>query len=224
MTAAPAKTKYPATLAKAVARELCTALRDLCVYHKAEDRPYLVCAGSLRRARPEVGDLELVYVPKHGEVQDGLFTKEADLTEVMLQELLDNGYLRKRPNGQGTEIWGKKNKLAVHVATGLPVDFFATTVDRWHNYLVCRTGGAQTNLRIATRAKERGLAWHPYEVGFSVTSPHVLLTVMQKHPIFLTTGPLEARSISMGTTIPVHSEQDVFALAGLRYLEPLNRI
>lgn len=47
-------------------------------------------------------------------------------------------------------MWGEKNKLAVHVRTGIPVDFFAATEANWWNYLVCRTGGEQNNIAIAS--------------------------------------------------------------------------
>ena len=37
-------------------------------------------------------------------------------------------------------------------ASGIPVDFFATTEEAWFNYLVCRTGPAELNTRIASAA------------------------------------------------------------------------
>lgn len=217
------KRRYPSAIAKQVARVLCGHLKPHCAMNEEERRPYLVCAGSLRRGRDQVGDLELVYVPHVGEVQDGLFSREADLVEIALQELIETGVLRKRKNGQGTEIWGTKNKLAVHVATNLPVDLFAATSANWYNNLVCRTGGAQSNQRIASQALARGLAWHPYNDGFSVREPHVLLEIMKDRPIHLKRGLLEACEIRMGATIAAGSEEDVFALAGLPYLEPWKR-
>ncbi len=64
-------------------------------------------------------------------------------------------------------MWGEKNKLAVHVASGVPVDLFAATEANWFNYLVCRTGPGESNIAIASAAKAMGWQWHPYGTGFS---------------------------------------------------------
>ncbi len=217
------KPKFPAEVAKTVARELCAVLAPCCELHRAENRPYLVVAGSLRRRKAEVGDLELVFVSKWGEVADGLLTKHTDLMEHALDELLDRGVLTKRVNSKGSEMWGPKNKLALHAATGLPVDFFATRSPFWFNYLVCRTGGADNNKEIASRCQSRGLAWHPYHGGFSVESSAVLISLIESEGIHLTDGPLRPELIRTGKMIEVHSERDVFTLAGLEYREPWER-
>lgn len=183
------KTKYPRSAALAVAKELCD-LQRLC------DR--LICAGSLRRRKLEVGDVEILYIPKFATVPDGLFDqKRVSLVDVALDEMLKAGIIAKRRNVNGSEMWGEKNKLAVHVASGIPVDFFATTEASWFNYLVCRTGGAENNRQIAMAANNKGWTWNPYGGGF--TDEH-------------------------GQIVPVKSEQDVFVLVGLPYREPWERI
>lgn len=50
------KIKFPRAVAMDVARELTRAVQPLC------DR--LIFAGSLRRGKAEVGDIELVHIPK----------------------------------------------------------------------------------------------------------------------------------------------------------------
>lgn len=37
-------------------------------------------------------------------------------------------------------MYGSKNKLMRHRASGIPVDLFSATTANWFNYLVCRTG------------------------------------------------------------------------------------
>jgi DNA polymerase/3'-5' exonuclease PolX len=88
-----------------------------------------------------------------------------------------------------------------HVASGIPVDLFATTEACWHNYLVCRTGPAESNIRIAAAAKARGWKWNPYGEGFSRGGPLA--------------GPEEARAL--------RSEREVFEFVGLPYTEPEER-
>ena len=64
--------------------------------------------------------------------------------------------LRRRLSKTGAEAWGPKNKLAVHVESGIPVDLFATSAESWWNYLVCRTGPAASNIAIAQAALAGG--------------------------------------------------------------------
>lgn len=65
--------------------------------------------------------------------------------------------------------WGDKNKLAIHIPSGIHVDFFATTERAWHNYLVCRTGGAENNIAISTAAQKKAGNGTP-TVGASPTT------------------------------------------------------
>jgi len=92
-------------------------------------------------------------------------------------------------------MYGRKNKLMLHRATGLPVDLFAATEDNWWNYLVCRTGPADSNMRICTAAQSKGWKWNPYGAGFSRDGKVVAMT----------------------------SEQEVFAFVGLPYTNPEHR-
>jgi len=146
----------------AVARELVRVLAPCC--------EKLIIAGSLRRLKPEVGDIELLYIPRteNRPVPGTLFDrKDYDLATLAILELEAAGVLRRRESTTGTTAFGEKNKLMLHVASGIPVDFFTATRTNWHNYLVCRTGSAENNTRIATAAKIRGLRWNPYGPGFT---------------------------------------------------------
>lgn len=184
------KKKYPRAAAIAVAKELCDALQPICIS--------LIVAGSLRRRKKEVGDVEIVYVPRTVSVQDGLFDQvEKSLVDDALDIFLRRGLLSKRQNVNGSEMWGPKNKLALHVASGIPVDLFAATTENWFNYIVCRTGPADSNTLIATAAQAKGWKWNPYGVGFTN---------------------------ERGELVPVKSERDVFALVGLSYREPWERL
>lgn len=121
------------------------------------------------------------------------------LTDKALEQSLQAGWLAKRTNKDGGVAWGAKNKLAVHVPTGVPVDLFAATAENWFNYLVCRTGPGESNIRIAAAAKTRGWKWTPYGAGF-------------------------ARPMGLGEAIhPVESEREVFEFVGLEYREPWER-
>jgi len=86
--------------------------------------------------------------------------------------------------------------LAVHVGSGIPVDFFTATEENWFNYLVCRTGSAENNIEIAKAAQAKGWMWQPYGKGFIDKS---------------------------GEWHQPKSEEEVFTLVGLPYLAPKDR-
>jgi DNA polymerase/3'-5' exonuclease PolX len=187
------KTKYPRNAAIAVARELAEVLTPFC----EPDR--IKVAGSLRRMKQEVGDVEILYIPRK-EVRpvpgDMFASREVDLVDLAVRDLMASGVLEIREGENGAKSYGPKNKFLRHVRTGIPVDLFATIETSWWNYLVCRTGPKESNMAIAEAAKSMGWHWNPYGSGFS-------------------TGG--------GSFHEVTSERDVFEFVGLPYKEPKDR-
>jgi len=161
--------------------------------------------GSIRRKKPAVKDIELLYIPKFELVKgEELFGDTwANLVDRRLDELIAKGELATRRNRNGAIAWGDKNKLGVHPQSGIPIDFFATTKDAWWNYLVCRTGGMESNIRICEAARAKGWKWNPYGSGFSRMAPN---------------GDIEDLE-----HVQVVTEREVFEFAGLTYREPEER-
>ena len=187
------KKRWPRAAALDVARELCAALKPNCLR--------LIVAGSLRRMKAAVGDVEILYIPRFEDRQFDMFTvAPVNLAEETISAWLGSGVLSKRASKTGSFAWGAKNKLAVHRG-GIPVDLFAATEDNWWNYLVCRTGPADSNTRICMAAQERGWKWNPYGAGFSRG------------------GPLAGEPDHYAVT----SEEDVFRFVGLPYAQPGDR-
>jgi len=60
--------------------------------------------------------------------------------------------LAMRLNKRGSRTYGPKNKLMVHLPSGIGVDIFSTDEECWPVSLVVRTGGETTNKRIAMAA------------------------------------------------------------------------
>lgn len=195
------KKRWPASLAAVVATGLMDQIRpDNCLAGMFSPEParYIAAAGSLRRRKEEVGDAEILYVPRIGLVQKPgeMFASEGSLADAMIEELVRGGKLAKRPNVDGQFTWGPLNKLAIHKATGLPVDLFATTKENWFVSLVIRTGPKDFNIALIKSAKQRGLQLHAYG-AFT--------------------------EIGTGTPIYPKSEREVFELAGMPWLEPEQR-
>ena len=156
--------------------------------------------GSLRRRKPDVGDIELLYIPVIEERKDdtGLFiSQEVNLVDEKLGCLVAEEKLELRRNVLGRQVYGPKNKLMRHVPTGIPVDLFAATEENWWNYLVCRTGPAELNVRICEAAIIKGWKWNPYGIGFTRADGQVVHAS--------------------------NSEQEVFTFVGLPYAEPWER-
>lgn len=158
-------------------------------------------AGSLRRGKELVGDVEILFIPEFEERWHDFYTPTAfNLAEEAIGNLLADGMLSKRPSVNGTFAWGSKNKLALH-RSGLPVDLFTADEKNWWNYLVCRTGPGESNIRIAREAQWRGWKWNPYGNGFSRGGPLA--------------GEWEMHEVS--------SEREVFEFVGLPYMKPEER-
>lgn len=150
-------------------------------------KPYCVrieIAGSLRRGKADVGDVEICYVSKVGDLSKvgELFAAPGLLADAFINELLV-GKLAQRLNAEGNATWGNLNKLAVHRATGLPVDLFREPkLEDWFRTLVIRTGPKDFNLRLIAGAKERGLVLHAYGESFSrVDSLEPVQVTSEKH-------------------------------------------
>lgn len=188
------KTKFPREQALGVAKQLCDTLKPV--------TSRLIVAGSLRRGKAEVGDVEILFIPKvepRPDPEDLLGNLvETNLALAEIDALLKSGVISKRPNCDGHFAWGASNRLAVHVASGIPVDFFAATEMNWWCLLVCRTGSKENNEAICNAAIKKGLKWQPYGAGFADR----------------VTGELLRR---------VRSEREVFEAVGLPYKEPWER-
>jgi DNA polymerase/3'-5' exonuclease PolX len=162
-----------------IAEEVRKSLEDVC--NRIE------IAGSIRRRKKDVGDAELLCIPRDRDITDSLDRR--------VQELMFKGILAYRLNKLGHKVYGAKNKLMLHVASGFGIDIFSTTEECWPVAMVVRTGGTETNLMIATAALQKGYKFHAYGAGF--TTPH--------------------------GEIVCHSESEVFKAVDLPYREPWER-
>jgi DNA polymerase/3'-5' exonuclease PolX len=180
-----------------IAEQLGRALAEVCEDYRCQ------LVGSMRRQKSWVADIEMLYIGKVGleEDLDSLFLEpiEVDLAEQWIQGLLEAGILDKRETVKDSKAYGPKNKLLVHVASGIPVDLFVATEENWYNLLVCRTGPVVSNIRISQKAKALGLKWNPYGAGF--------------------TG-ICANAVG---EIRIQSEREVFDHVGIEYREPQER-
>lgn len=166
------------------------------------------CAtGGYRRGKSEMKDLEILYIPRVGEEADpgDLFgaLRSVNLTDRFLEELERQGVITRRLSSAGHETWGALNKLARHVATGLPIDFFAASHENWFNRLVVTTGPKDLNILISGKAREIGWEWEVYQAGFFPRG--------------------KTWETAVGERRTMRSEREVFAFAQLPYMRPEER-
>jgi DNA polymerase/3'-5' exonuclease PolX len=159
----PELKRFPLADAMKLAKRFVATLRPRC--------SRIEIAGSIRRLKPFVKDIEILFVSKTTKILD-----EADFlghmverpsADIEIERLVNMGVIAKRPNSLERVTWGPKNKLAIHCETGIPVDFFSTTEAEWFNALVVRTGPSKSNKAIATAALKMGWEWHAYGDGFT---------------------------------------------------------
>lgn len=166
------KPKFPRAVADAVFTDLRWALDPSPALGRPDALCDLVCAvGGYRRRRTAMKDIELLYIPRFAQREDTseLFSvmRDVDVTEQLWNRLLAAGVLSQRRKVDGSlSAWGPHNKHAVHCATGLAVDLFATIPEHWPNRLVVTTGPMESNIRIASAARARGWEWEMANGGF----------------------------------------------------------
>lgn len=196
MTATEETVRFELNNALALAQKFVQALQPHC--------RVIEIAGSIRRRRAHVKDIEILLVSKPGSIQDpaDFFGHKISrlAADILLDQLLKNGTIEKRANVKGHLSWGDENKLARHVKSGMPVDFFFTTHEKWFNSLVVRTGPKQSNQKIGAAAIDKGWHWHAYGEGFTRNGG--------RHPI---------------DRHRVESEADCFHFVGLPFLAPEKR-
>lgn len=142
--AAPTSSKIelPLREADALAAKIVDTLRPHC--------DQIAVAGSIRRRKPIVGDIEIVCVPAC--VENLIGERGDSLLDPDLDELLNSGRLLPgRCRGERYAQFG------IPSVDGLKLDLFMTTPGSWGVILAIRTGPADYSKRLVTRRCYRGL-------------------------------------------------------------------
>lgn len=177
--------------AQKIAQELINLLNPFC------DR--IEVAGSVRRKKNIVKDIELVIIPKKVIEKAGLFGDEEIIAYPLDNFILNNPRFRLRPNKLGGTSYGDKNKLLNydHQEYGwIALDIFTADESNFTMIKFIRTGGAENNKRIALTANQLGMNLKIYESCF-----------------------VDKR----GFKYQMDSEEQIYKFLGLPYLKPEER-
>ena len=111
-------------------------------------------AGSIRRRRPWVNDIDIVLLPKRG--SDLPLRNRVKRSTTVLRE--GDQLLSVRLNN-GVQ-------LDLFLADQKTVDLFAPTPTNFGSLLLCRTGSKEHNIFLVEHAKKIGLVWNPHHGVF----------------------------------------------------------
>lgn len=154
-------------------------------------------AGSLRRRKDVINDIEIVAVPTH---LTDLFGNPIQAThlDIALDDLMKQEKIRhKEP-----KRWGQKYKAFIVESTAgelYQVDLFLPSLDTWGCVYMIRTGSAEFSKRMVTPKKFGGLMPNDLRVQ-------------------------DARVWRGNECLPTLEEGDLFRLWGMKFVQPEARV
>ncbi len=131
-------TKIALERAQKTAEAIIKRLAPYCKKKADGETPYIEVVGSIRRRKPWVNDIDIVLIPSD--------------PWNLHHEILGLGQTR----AAGSKI------MQVMIGS-TQVDIYIASDETWATLLLIRTGCTENNIRLASRAKERG--WHLHANG-----------------------------------------------------------
>lgn len=188
------KRAIPIDAARAVAYQLRDSLAPAC--------ERIEVAGSIRRNRPIVGDIELVATSRVEEAPDGLWGDVGQTSALpgRVDELIASRVLEAHPSDPKR---GPRYSKLWHAATGMQVDLFTPAMESFGLMMAIRTGPAAYSQALVTDMK-RGPRPH-----------HVAEGQLHRGIACWVAGGCEA--------VAVPDERDLYAELGIPWLPPERR-
>lgn len=167
-------------------------------------------AGSLRRGKEMIGDIEMVARPKieYRPGDNDLFGNAVLLEHNRLWErldyLYDEGVIGKEVKSDGHTRWGERYRALMY--GGWTFEIFLADALNFGLIGLIRTGSAEFSQHVVTRIKGRGV----YRVAGGYLRPYY-------------DWEATVKEINAMRIIPCPDEQTVFEAAGMDYVEPSRR-
>ena len=142
-TTAPTCQRLALAVAEKIAAKIVDELTPMCAR--------IQIAGSIRRGRQSVGDIDLVLLPHPG--QFGSIVARLDRnTEVITNGESNSIRILHLPKIGPVQI-------DCFIAHAGKRGLFDDEPSNWGSIVLCRTGSTRHNIRVVQRAKDRGLTW-----------------------------------------------------------------
>lgn len=151
----------PLATAQTYARKICDWLQPYA--HR------LVVAGSIRRERPHVADIDIVCIPKATEHKDmfgAVLSRENHLWTFLKKYVQGRASVSPLPGDQPVGILSGGETEGKQLILQLPrcqLDLWFADERTLATRLLCRTGSKEHNIWLAQRAEARHFHWNPYE-------------------------------------------------------------
>ena len=107
----------------------------------------IAVAGSIRRQKPEVKDIDIVAIPNEDRLMEGGFFDQRSLVPTLADP-------------SATAIGLNGPRIASFRYAGAPVDIYWATPETWATLLLIRTGSKEHNIRLCGLARRRGFHLH----------------------------------------------------------------
>jgi DNA polymerase/3'-5' exonuclease PolX len=178
--------KFSLEAAKAKALEIAQALGPHC--------ERLEVAGSIRRGKPRVKDIDLVVIPKM-KSKGSLFGSTCHVAETDFYEAARKFLFAMTAEGprllRGTALTECPNQIAV--------DIYIATAESWATLLLIRTGSAEHNIWMCARARTCGGKLHADGSGLEVPGQY---------------DPIAQRTVNNQVLRP-KTEEEIFKALGI---------
>jgi len=198
------KTRIPLARAEALAAEVVDLLRESCAR--------IEVAGSIRRRRPAVGDVEVVCEPllaQEIERVDMFTTRvvEVNRLDARCRQLREVGVFADRLDKNGRPAFGSLYKRLSYRDVAL--DVFSAAASNWGVIMLLRTGPAEFNKALVLKRSEGG--WLPRGFFF------------RGGELWRLPPPYDADLARHAAVVPTPDEASVFAALGYAYVPPEQR-
>lgn len=142
---APVHQAMPLGRARHLAEQIASRLAPYC--------QRLEIAGSIRRRRPCVNDIDLVALPWPGRAAE-LKARCARNCRVVSDGPQNASYAMPLPDGEV--------RIDLFIARPAVRDLLQTIPGNFGTILLCRTGSKEHNIWMVERARQAGFTWRPY--------------------------------------------------------------
>ena len=147
--------RYPLARIRALADKAVAALAPFC--------ERIEIAGSLRRGRPVVGDIDLVILPKdRAAIRKRLIPACHLIADGTQNLIVDFPVPSLQSSVSSLQSAVPRLQLDIFFAHGGTSDFFTHEPSNWGTLLLCRTGSKEFNIWFAQQATAAGYHWNPY--------------------------------------------------------------
>jgi len=150
--------KFPLEAAQKQALEIAKALGPHC--------ERIEVAGSIRRGKPWVKDIDLVAIPKMTS-KKSLFGTTTELAETDFYGAVTDAFFTLSAEGQRLIrgcVWMADKRISV--------DIYIATAESWATLLLIRTGSAEHNIYMCARARACGGKLHADGSGLEVAGQY----------------------------------------------------